>query len=32
MEGTMTGKFSKHGGRHPTPNMETFIEVMKKLI
>ncbi|WP_414839100.1 sulfurtransferase [Carnobacterium sp. TMP28] len=31
MEETMTGKISEHGGRHPLPNMETFIEAMKKL-
>lgn len=28
---TLTGKVNTHGGRHPLPNMEKFIEDMKKL-
>lgn len=31
MEDTLTGKVQAHGGRHPLPNMEKFIEDMKKL-
>lgn len=31
LENTMTGKLEVHGGRHPLPNMETFIKDMKKL-
>ena len=31
LEKTMTGDPSTHGGRHPLPNMETFIDNMKKL-
>ena len=31
LEKTMTGKISTHGGRHPLPDMEDFIEDMKKL-
>jgi len=30
MEDIMTGKVSIHGGRHPLPNMEKFIEDMKR--
>ncbi|MDR7855567.1 sulfurtransferase [Tissierella sp.] len=31
MEDTLTGKLGQHGGRHPLPNMEVFIENMKEL-
>ncbi len=31
VEDTLTGKVKIHGGRHPLPNMEKFIEDMKKL-
>jgi len=31
LEDIMTGKSSIHGGRHPLPNMEKFIEDMKAL-
>lgn len=31
MEEIMTGKVGPHGGRHPLPDMNTFIETMKKL-
>lgn len=31
VEDTLTGKVDIHGGRHPLPNMEKFIENMKKL-
>lgn len=31
MEETMTGKLGLHGGRHPLPDMEIFIEDMKRL-
>lgn len=31
LEDTMTGKVSKHGGRHPLPDMEVFIKEMKQL-
>ncbi len=31
LEETMTGKVSSHGGRHPFPNIEKFVEDMKKL-
>ncbi len=31
LEKTMTGKLEIHGGRHPLPDMEDFIEAMKKL-
>lgn len=31
MEETMTGELGVHGGRHPLPDMEIFIEDMKKL-
>ncbi len=30
MEDTMTGKVDIHGGRHPLPDMNLFIEAMKK--
>lgn len=30
MEDTMTGKKNPHGGRHPLPNMENFMEAMKE--
>ena len=31
MEDTMTGKTDTHGGRHPLPDMDTFIQAMKKI-
>lgn len=31
MENTMTGKVETHGGRHPLPDMETFISEMRSL-
>ncbi|OZV10889.1 sulfurtransferase [Tissierella sp. P1] len=31
VEDIMTGKVSTHGGRHPLPDMEKFIEDMKRL-
>lgn len=31
MENTMTGEVAHHGGRHPLPDMEVFIDEMKKL-
>lgn len=31
MENTMTGKVGEHGGRHPLPDMNDFIDEMKKL-
>ncbi len=31
LEDTLTGKIDIHGGRHPLPDMNTFIEDMKKL-
>lgn len=31
MEDTMTGELGVHGGRHPLPSMEKFIEEMKDL-
>ena len=31
MEETMTGKIKEHGGRHPLPNINEFIENMKNL-
>lgn len=31
MENTMTGEIAQHGGRHPLPDMNNFIDKMKKL-
>lgn len=31
LEETMTGELSEHGGRHPLPDMEKFLENMKDL-